>query len=86
MEQITATKRWIGTSAEGKPLPHSQLVVPNGSTFYETDTRLTFVFDGEDWHEQDAATLDDVLAELRVVSSTLAGLAEVVGQLASKVV
>jgi hypothetical protein len=70
---LGATKRYVGVSTEAKPFP-------DGTTFYETDTRRTFLFDGDVWRLQDDAgdrTADrladllelnaDILNELRAI-------------------
>lgn len=44
-----STKRFIGTSADGKPTPSADALVPAGSSFLETDTGRIFRFDGVAW-------------------------------------
>lgn len=42
---ISAFKRYIGLSGDSKPTDDT----PVGSTFYETDTGNTYIFDGSSW-------------------------------------
>jgi hypothetical protein len=83
---LGATKRYVGVSTEAKPFPSATRLIPDGTTFYETDTRRTFLFDGTTWGLQDDAgerTADrladlielnaDILTELRAIRSALEG-------------
>ena len=40
----TAIQRWVGVSGDTKPVSP-----PAGSTFYETDTGATYIYDGAAW-------------------------------------
>ena len=83
---LGATTRYVGVSTEAKPYPSATRVIPAGTTFYEADTRRTFLFDGTTWGLQDDAgegTADrladllelnaDILTELRAIRSALEG-------------
>lgn len=70
---LGATKRYIGVSTEPKPFPSATRLIPDGTTFYETDTRRTFLFDGEAWGLQDDATdrLAGLLTDLLVTQADI---------------
>jgi hypothetical protein len=42
---IASIKRYLGLSGDSKPTADT----PVGSTFYETDTGSTYIFDGSSW-------------------------------------
>ncbi len=75
---LTAIKRFIGDSSEGKPTG-----VPSGSTFLEKDTGNLYIFSVGDnaWQLKDETTAalrlelikrdDEVLAELKKVNENL---------------
>ena len=41
---ITSVKTFVGVSGDSKPAD-----APVGSTFYETDSRIVYVYDGTNW-------------------------------------
>ena len=43
---IPYTRDFIGNSDDEKPT----VGIPVGSSFYETDTGDTYIYDGEQWH------------------------------------
>ena len=45
---ITTTRSYIGLSSDTKPTTG----VPAGSSFYETDTLATFLYDGTAWQKK----------------------------------
>ena len=48
---IAAIQTWLGLSTDTKPT-----TPPGGSTFYETDTSATYVYDGSAWQLQPKVT------------------------------
>lgn len=75
----SAIRRWIGDSSETKPLPDfpgadgitpTAQDVPAWSEFYETDTKKTYVFDGDEWVLRDSidavtTAIEELLVEIR---------------------
>lgn len=65
----TNNKRYIGTSLDAKP---SLVEDDVGATFYETDTKRTFVFFDNAWTRNDSSTdVIEVLALLKNMASEL---------------
>lgn len=48
VELVMTIKRWIGLSADTKPTPTAQQA---GSTFYETNTGVRFIWNATEWVE-----------------------------------
>lgn len=44
---VSSYKQYIGNSVESKPVPDQRDL---SSTFYEIDTRDTYIWDGKEWH------------------------------------
>lgn len=82
---LGAIRRYQGLSSDTKPvLATSTRAVPDGSTFYETDTGRTFAFGDGTWQLQDEplsnSTIERLLAQqnqiLRGIRFGLSALTE----------
>ena len=51
--------RFTGVSTDVKPDRSDEQGVNEGATFFETDTRLTYLFTAGQWHEAARPSFDD---------------------------
>lgn len=69
----TYARKYVGSSADTKPLTTSSETIPVGSEFFESDTGLSFRYDGYGWALATPASmevtsrLDTIIDELRLL-------------------
>lgn len=66
---VTTVQHHIGLSTDEKPDD-----VTTGSTFYELDTRVHFVFDGKRYVASDLASVARVVIEGKITNGLLASM------------